>query len=58
MVFVTCVGCGMNLCETGQWMEPEQIAVSLRITGLYTGLFDSAALPRVLALGSDPTPPS
>ena len=58
MVLVECVGCWISLGEIGQWMKPEQIAVSLRITGLYAGLFESAALPRALALEGDPTPPS
>lgn len=58
MVFVKCVGCWTSLGKTGQWMKPERIAVSLRITGINTGLFKSAALLSVLALGSEPTPPS
>ena len=58
MVFVECVGCCISLGEISQWMKPEQIAVSLRVTGSYAGLFKSAALPRALALEGDPTPPS
>ena len=58
MDLVTCVGRWISLGKTGQWMKLAQIAVSLRITGLYAGLFEFAALPRALGLGGDPTPPS
>ena len=58
MGLAKCVGYGISLGETSQWMKPEQIAVNLRITGLYAGQFDLAALSRALALGDDPTPPS
>ena len=58
MGLIKCVGCWMSLGKTGQWMEPEPIAVNLRITRIDTGLFELAALLRALALGGDPTPPS
>ena len=48
----------MSLGKTGQWMQPERIAVSMRITGTETGLFELAELLRALALGGDPKPPS
>ena len=57
MGLISCVGCWMILGKTGQWIEPERIAVNLRITGIDKGFFELATLSRALALGRDPTPP-
>ena len=59
MAFVKCVGCWIGLRKASQWMGPERIAVNLRITGVYALPFGLAtSLPRALALGGDPIPPS
>ena len=58
IISVKCVGCGISLAKTGQWIKPERIAVNLRITRVYTELFEFVALLRALALGGDPTLPS
>lgn len=55
--FITCGWFWESLGTTGQWMKPEQVTVSLGITGIRAVLFGVAASSRTLALGSGPTPP-